>query len=78
MLNECVRLVQNNYVIFTYNELSLIINNIIYFFIINNIIKIRIFLVTFKIQIDTPLCISPYTTLFFFQICKILFEEITS
>lgn len=69
MLNECVRLVQNNYVIFTYNELSLIINNII---------KIRVLLVTFKIQIDTPLCISPYTTLFFFQICKILFEEITS
>lgn len=66
MLNECVRLVQNNYVIFTYNELSLIINNIIYFFIINNIIKIRVFLETFKIQIDTPLCISPYTTLFFF------------
>lgn len=30
MLNECVRLVQNNYVIFTYNELSLIINNIIF------------------------------------------------
>lgn len=70
MLNECVRLVQNNYVIFTYNELSLIINNIIYFFIINNIIKIRIFLVTFKIQIDTPLCISPYTTLFFFKYVK--------
>lgn len=69
MLNECARWVQNNYVIFTYNELSLIINNII---------KIRVLLVTFKIQIDTPLCISPYTTLFFFQICKILFEEITS
>lgn len=61
MLNECVRLVQNNYVIFTYNELSLIINNII---------KIRVLLVTFKIQIDTPLCISPYTTLFFFKYVK--------
>lgn len=58
MLNECARWVQNNYVIFTYNELSLIINNII---------KIRVLLVTFKIQIDTPLCMSPCITFLFFS-----------
>lgn len=42
--------VQSKYNIFVYNELSLIINNITFIFIISNIIKIIVFLVIFKIQ----------------------------